>query len=172
MPLDSAPRGPGIEPSLPEADPFAEELKPLLIRLRNFATKPARTLPERPKPAAPIPEKAASEAVPDIAPQPDEPVMHVPEKNSIAVPAEQESSVDIADLLRLFKDLSPEHQEVLNLAESDEHSYEESAAALGIPLNTFKSRLNRARANFANILLEAGYLNADHRLVKRFLDAA
>lgn len=48
--------------------------------------------------------------------------------------------------------LSPQHQEVFRLRELEGKSYEEIAERTGCNLGTVKSRLNRARAHFAELI--------------------
>jgi len=50
------------------------------------------------------------------------------------------------DLATMLQGLSPEHRDVIVLRELQGMSYEEMAAALGVPLGTIESRLYRARA--------------------------
>jgi RNA polymerase sigma-70 factor (ECF subfamily) len=50
------------------------------------------------------------------------------------------------DLAVMLETLSPEHRQVIVLREVEQMSYDEMAAALGIPRGTVESRLHRARA--------------------------
>ncbi len=49
------------------------------------------------------------------------------------------------DLMEMIRNLSPDHREVIVLRELQSMSYDEIAAALGIPRGTVESRLFRAR---------------------------
>jgi RNA polymerase sigma-70 factor (ECF subfamily) len=49
------------------------------------------------------------------------------------------------DLAAILAVLSPEHRQVIVLREVEQMSYEEMAAALGVPRGTVESRLHRAR---------------------------
>jgi RNA polymerase sigma-70 factor (ECF subfamily) len=53
--------------------------------------------------------------------------------------------LDIDDILA---DLTPPHREILVMREIWDMSYDEIAAALGVPRGTVESRLSRARAAF------------------------
>lgn len=55
---------------------------------------------------------------------------------------------------RAFGLLSPEHQQVIRLREMDGRSYDEISAELDLPVGTVRSRLNRARADLADRLIE------------------
>ena len=62
-------------------------------------------------------------------------------------PAERVAEAERVGLLQsAFAELKPEHQAILMLRVVEEQSYEEIAAALGIPAGTVMSRLSRARA--------------------------
>jgi RNA polymerase sigma-70 factor (ECF subfamily) len=50
------------------------------------------------------------------------------------------------DLAAMLQTLSPEHRQVIVLREVEQMSYDEIAAALGVPRGTVESRLHRARA--------------------------
>ncbi len=64
---------------------------------------------------------------------------------------------------KIVQMLSPKHRAVLTLVDLEGSNYEEAAAALGIPIGTLKSRLARARAQFAIRWkrYEAGELSLD-----------
>jgi len=50
---------------------------------------------------------------------------------------------------QIVKTLSPKHRAVLTLVDLQQSNYEEAAATLGCPVGTLKSRLARARKQFA-----------------------
>jgi RNA polymerase sigma-70 factor (ECF subfamily) len=63
------------------------------------------------------------------------------------------------DVTAALAELSAEHREVLVLRELEGMSYEEIAAALGVPRGTVESRIHRARHE-----LKAGLLRQTQRL--------
>jgi len=65
---------------------------------------------------------------------------------SVAVAPAQEERVRLAEVQQAMHDLSPEHAEILVSGCALELSYEEIAAAFGIPVGTVRSRISRARA--------------------------
>jgi RNA polymerase sigma-70 factor, ECF subfamily len=52
------------------------------------------------------------------------------------------------DIATILQELTPSHREILVMREIWDLSYDEIAAALGIPRGTVESRLSRARAQF------------------------
>lgn len=54
------------------------------------------------------------------------------------------------DVMHVLAQLSPEHREILVLRELEGMSYDEIAAALGVPRGTVESRLFRARQEIRN----------------------
>jgi RNA polymerase sigma-70 factor (ECF subfamily) len=68
------------------------------------------------------------------------------EESSRPAESGEEAVEQRIDLQAALAKLSPEHQEVLVLREFEQLSYEEIAAALGVPRGTVESRLHRARA--------------------------
>jgi RNA polymerase sigma-70 factor, ECF subfamily len=70
------------------------------------------------------------------------------ERDGLSVAATQ-TQVDVRlDLDEMLQAMTPEHREVIVLREMEQLSYEEMAAALGIPRGTVESRLFRARQEF------------------------
>ena len=69
------------------------------------------------------------------------------EDTLVAPPADQpEASLETpSEAARLLSSLEPEQRLILSLRELEGYSYEELAEMLDCPLNTVKSRLNRAR---------------------------
>jgi RNA polymerase sigma-70 factor, ECF subfamily len=65
----------------------------------------------------------------------------------LRLPARQSQSLELRDLHRAFRSLSPEHQRILLLAGVEGFSCEETAQILGVAVGTVKSRLSRAREN-------------------------
>ena len=65
-----------------------------------------------------------------------------------------ESVIDRQALIEALGKLSPEHREVVLLHEVDGLSYDEAAAAIGVPAGTVKSRLHHAFLNLRKSLQE------------------
>lgn len=63
-----------------------------------------------------------------------------------ALPSDQESRVRLAQIRRAFLALPEEQRAALHLVAVEGLSYQEAAAALGIPVGTLMSRLGRGRA--------------------------
>jgi RNA polymerase sigma-70 factor, ECF subfamily len=71
-------------------------------------------------------------------------------------PTPEENEVRRSDIERLrngLMQLEPEQRFLLTLRDIQDLAYEEIAARLDIPLGTVKSRINRARARLARVLL-------------------
>ena len=82
-----------------------------------------------------------------------------------AVPASQESALQLAAFKRAFAELSPAHRTVLVLCVVQGLPYEEVAAICGCEVGTVKSRVNRARTLLRKRLLgEAGPSDTPARL--------
>jgi RNA polymerase sigma-70 factor (ECF subfamily) len=56
------------------------------------------------------------------------------------------------EVLEVFGRLAEEHRAVLLLVAVEEMSYKEAAFALGVPVGTVMSRLNRARTQLRRLL--------------------
>lgn len=69
--------------------------------------------------------------------------------------AEPEDAVD-PEVAKLLAELSPGERDVLLLVAWAELEYSEVAEALGIPIGTVRSRLNRARARVRELLERSG----------------
>jgi RNA polymerase sigma-70 factor (ECF subfamily) len=67
-------------------------------------------------------------------------------------------------ILELVERLAPQEQDVLALCAWGSLSYEDAAAALGVPVGTVRSRLSRARAHLTELLAPSGHEKADARL--------
>ncbi|RYY32332.1 MAG: sigma-70 family RNA polymerase sigma factor, partial [Sphingomonadales bacterium] len=63
-----------------------------------------------------------------------------------AAPAGQEHSARLADVRDAFLSLPDDQRAALHLVSIDGLSYEDAAAALGVPVGTVVSRISRARA--------------------------
>ena len=70
----------------------------------------------------------------------------------LAVRPEQDGSVDLEDFKLAFKQLQPDHREVLTLVGASGRSYEEAAEICGCAVGTIKSRVNRARRKLTELL--------------------
>jgi RNA polymerase sigma-70 factor (ECF subfamily) len=79
----------------------------------------------------------------------------------LSVRPEQDGSVDLEDFKIAFKQLQPDHREVLTLVGASGCSYEEAAEICGCAVGTIKSRVNRARRKLTEIL---GLDNEDQSL--------
>lgn len=71
--------------------------------------------------------------------------------------AEQESALELADVIRALTAIPETYREALVLVAAGNLSYEEIAQICGIALGTVKSRICRARAMLMNII-ESGHL--------------
>src|SRR5262245_59987739 len=67
-----------------------------------------------------------------------------------------------------LKRLAPHHREIIDLAYYHEKSLAEVAAIVGVPKNTVKTRMLRARTRLAGLLKDAG-IGRDCRLQRRLL---
>ena len=71
---------------------------------------------------------------------------------SIAVPGDQESYLDLADFRRMLVRLPAQQREALTMIGAAGFSYEEAADICGVAPGTMKSRLSRARSRLAELL--------------------
>ena len=72
-------------------------------------------------------------------------------------PAEVLEKNDTSKVIRnCLKRLAPHHREIIDLAYYHEKSLEEVAAIVGVPKNTVKTRMLRARTRLAGLLKDAG----------------
>ncbi len=70
----------------------------------------------------------------------------------IAVPADQDGALDLADLRIALGKLPEEQREVLIMVGATGLSYEEAAVVCGVAVGTVKSRVNRGRNRLAELL--------------------
>jgi RNA polymerase sigma-70 factor, ECF subfamily len=70
----------------------------------------------------------------------------------VAVPADQDGALDLADLRIALGKLPEEQREVLIMVGATGLSYEEAAVVCGVAVGTVKSRVNRGRARLAELL--------------------
>jgi RNA polymerase sigma-70 factor, ECF subfamily len=70
----------------------------------------------------------------------------------VAVPADQDGAVDLADLRKALAKLPEEQREVLIMVGATGLSYEEAAVVCGVAIGTVKSRVNRGRIRLAELL--------------------
>src|SRR5262249_15398258 len=106
-----------------------------------FGIGPFNALSARPRRAAEQLDEEVAKSIEDPA---DDPA-RVLEKH--------DTSTIIRDCL---KRLAPHHREIIDLAYYHEKSLEEVAAIVGVPKNTVKTRMLRARTRLAGVAQEAG----------------
>lgn len=70
----------------------------------------------------------------------------------VAVPAPQESAIDMADFRIALEKLPEDQREALIMVGASGLSYEEAAEICGVAVGTIKSRVNRARVRLAVLL--------------------
>jgi RNA polymerase sigma-70 factor, ECF subfamily len=70
----------------------------------------------------------------------------------VAVPADQDGFLDLADLRTALGKLPEEQREVLIMVGATGLSYEETAVVCGVAVGTVKSRVNRGRNRLAELL--------------------
>jgi len=58
---------------------------------------------------------------------------------------------------RMLRELPEEYRSVLNLYYMGEHTYEDIAAVTGLPLNTVRTRLRRARMRLSELARQRGW---------------
>ena len=75
--------------------------------------------------------------------------------NKVAVHAEQDGHLDMADLRIALAKLPEDQREAIILVGASGFSYEEAAAICSVAVGTIKSRVNRARARLV-VLLQIG----------------
>jgi len=80
----------------------------------------------------------------------------------LAAPAEQDSTVELRDVMRALQQIPPDQREALILVAAAGMSYEEAAEVTGVMLGTVKSRVSRARSALER-LLEDGVLKGKRR---------
>jgi len=71
---------------------------------------------------------------------------------AVAVRATQGNQLELAEVDRALRALSPEQREVVLLVGVEQLSYEEAGRALGIPIGTVMSRLSRGRERMRQLL--------------------
>ena len=74
----------------------------------------------------------------------------------LAVPASQESAIDLADMRFALAKLPEEQREALIMVGATGLSYEEAALICGVAVGTVKSRVNRGRNKLAELLGMSG----------------
>lgn len=74
--------------------------------------------------------------------------------NAVWRPAAQEDRLELEAFRRAFRLLSPAHREVLILICVQGYPYEQAAEIVGCKVGTIRSRLNRARSQLKEMLLE------------------
>src|SRR3954451_10041705 len=74
---------------------------------------------------------------------------------SVAIPAEQPSRIEFADLRSALTRLPAEQREAVLLVGAEGYSYEEAAVICRTKVGTIKSRVNRARNHLAELLSHA-----------------
>ncbi|MEZ5774866.1 MAG: sigma-70 family RNA polymerase sigma factor [Hyphomicrobiaceae bacterium] len=70
----------------------------------------------------------------------------------LAVHPNQESSIQVRDLMRALGDLPIEQREAILLVGAEGLSYDEAATVCGCAIGTIKSRVNRARKRLAELM--------------------
>jgi RNA polymerase sigma-70 factor, ECF subfamily len=71
---------------------------------------------------------------------------------NVAIPAEQPSRIEFAELRSALMRLPAEQREAVLLVGAEGYSYEEAAVICGTKVGTIKSRVNRARNHLAELL--------------------
>jgi len=71
---------------------------------------------------------------------------------AVSVRATQSEQLELQDVDRVLRSLSPEQREVVLLVAVEQLTYEEVSGALDIPIGTVMSRLSRARERMRQLL--------------------
>jgi RNA polymerase sigma-70 factor (ECF subfamily) len=76
------------------------------------------------------------------------------EQSDLDDPVRNMESVELRRIIgQALQSLAPDHRSVLVLADIEQKDYQSIAASLGIPIGTVRSRLNRSRKAFREILV-------------------
>lgn len=86
----------------------------------------------------------------------DEAAVEIADENAPSPEGHAEKNEQIAAVRAAIELLSPEQREIIILRDIEGYSYDEIAEMLRLEIGTVKSRLNRARGNLREILLERG----------------
>ncbi len=78
----------------------------------------------------------------------------LPDEREEALIARLERAEAKSQLDRGMRRLTPEHRSILLMVDMNGASYEDAAQMLGVPLNTVRSRVARARAALRELMLE------------------
>ncbi|HMK90721.1 MAG TPA: sigma-70 family RNA polymerase sigma factor, partial [Methylocystis sp.] len=70
----------------------------------------------------------------------------------MAVDGDQMPTIELHEVQAAIDQLPPDQRDVISMICVGELSYEETCEALGLPMGTVKSRLNRARAHLAELM--------------------
>ena len=86
----------------------------------------------------------------------DEVTVEIADENTPSPESHVENNEKIAAVREAIGKLSPEQREVILLRDIEGYSYDEISEMLHLEIGTVKSRINRARNNLREILLERG----------------
>ncbi len=86
----------------------------------------------------------------------DETAVEIADENAAAPEKYAEKNEQIAAVREAIELLSSEQREIIILRDIEGYSYDEISEMLRLEIGTVKSRLNRARGNLREILLERG----------------
>lgn len=86
----------------------------------------------------------------------DETAVEIADENAPSPEGHAEKNEQIAAVREAIAMLSSEQREIITLRDIEGYSYDEISEMLGLEIGTVKSRLNRARGNLREILIDKG----------------